>query len=45
MIFKAGALIIYFFFGMFSSQNNLIFIMVMLMGAVDFWFVKNVTGR
>ena len=45
MFFKISAMVIYFVFGMFSSQNNLIFISVVLMSAFDFWIVKNITGR
>ena len=43
--FKALAITIYFIYGMFSAKNNLIFILVTVLGALDFWVVKNITGR
>ena len=45
LTFKTLAIVIYFIYGMFSSQNNLIFIFVTIFGAFDFWVVKNITGR
>ena len=43
--FKVGALLIYIFFGLFSSDKMICYIFVLTLCAFDFWTVKNVTGR
>ncbi len=45
VIFKSLALSFYLFFGIFSSNKVLCYIFVIIFNAVDFWTVKNVTGR
>ncbi len=45
VIFKSLALAFYLFFGIFSSNKVLCYIFVIIFNAVDFWTVKNVTGR
>jgi hypothetical protein len=42
--FKALAIIGYFFFGMIFS-DVFVFITVTVLSGMDFWVVKNVTGR
>lgn len=44
-VFKLLALAFYIFFGLFSDKTVLMYIMVISLNAVDFWTVKNVTGR
>ena len=44
-MFKLLALAFYIFFGLFSDKTVLMYIMVISLNAVDFWTVKNVTGR
>ena len=43
-IFKALAVIAYFFFGIVFS-DVFVFIIVTVLSGIDFWVVKNVTGR
>ena len=45
MVFKAAAIVSYFFFGIFGFAEVMVFISVILLSAVDFWVVKNITGR
>merc|ERR1719510_237272 len=42
---KVAALLVYLFGGMFSSSFIGVFVAVVLLLSVDFWTVKNVTGR
>jgi len=44
-LFKAIALILYILSAWFTDNFILIFVLVILMLAADFWTVKNVTGR
>uniref|UniRef100_A0A7S3CSL4 Golgi apparatus membrane protein TVP23 homolog n=1 Tax=Strombidium rassoulzadegani TaxID=1082188 RepID=A0A7S3CSL4_9SPIT len=44
-LFKAMAIVFYIFFGLFSSDKTLCYIIVITLSALDFWTVKNVTGR
>jgi hypothetical protein len=43
--FKAAALFVYLFGGLFSKSFVVSFVMVVLLLAFDFWTVKNVSGR
>jgi hypothetical protein len=43
-IFKASAFFIYFIMGNFFSDVNT-FIIVTVLSGIDFWIVKNITGR
>jgi len=43
--FRTAALLIYLFGGMFSSSFIGVFVAVVLLLSIDFWTVKNVTGR
>jgi hypothetical protein len=43
--FKASALLVYIFGGLFSMAFVTLFITVTLLLAADFWVTKNVTGR
>lgn len=45
VLFKAIAVLVYFFSGFFSNNFILIFVLCVLSLAFDFWTVKNVTGR
>ena len=45
IFFKALAIIFYFILGIFGVSEALIFIIVVILSAFDFWFVKNVSGR
>ena len=42
--FKAFAVLGYFFFGLLFS-DVFVFIIVTVLSGIDFWAVKNVTGR
>jgi hypothetical protein len=51
-LFKAVAVLMYnpnkysyFFGGIIFSSSILVFILVIILSALDFWTVKNVTGR
>jgi len=43
--FRTSALLVYLFGGMFSSSFIGIFVSVVLLLSIDFWTVKNITGR
>ena len=44
--FKLAALLVYVFFGWFGTESFVLnFLLVVLLSAVDFWTVKNVSGR
>ena len=43
--FKTGAILVYIFGGLFSSNFVLICVATILLLAFDFWTVKNITGR
>lgn len=45
MIFKVLAGASYLFLGLFTSSSVHQFVAVLLLNSVDFWVVKNVTGR
>ena len=45
MLFKALAIIFYFFLNIIIGNEVITFIIVVLMNAFDFWTVKNVSGR
>src|SRR5581483_2278907 len=45
LLFRTGALVIYLFGRLFTSNVPLIFIICVLLLSFDFWTVKNVTGR
>jgi len=45
MLFKLVGLFLYLFFGLLSGDITLKYILVITLAAVDFWTVKNVTGR
>ena len=45
MGFKALAILFYCLFGLFSDDYMLCYILVMTTCALDFWTVKNVSGR
>jgi len=44
-LFKVVGLCLYLFFGLLSGDKTLKYILVITFAAVDFWTVKNVTGR
>ena len=44
-LFKLVGFLIYLFFGIISSDKTLKYILVISCTALDFWTVKNVTGR
>ena len=44
-LFKAAALMSYFFLNLFISNTVMTFISVILLSSFDFWVVKNITGR
>ena len=43
--FRSAALLVYLFGGLFSSSFIGVFVAVVLLLSIDFWTVKNVTGR
>lgn len=45
LIFKVAAIISYVLLGLFVKGKSLVFIVVMIFTAFDFWVVKNLTGR
>ena len=45
IFFKALAMVCFLFLGIFGVSDALIFIFVVILNSLDFWFVKNVSGR
>ena len=45
LFFKGLAILLFLFLGIFGVSNSSIFIIVVILNALDFWFVKNVSGR
>lgn len=45
LFFKAVAVIAFIFMGLFTRSSIVIFVTVLMCSALDFWLVKNVTGR
>jgi hypothetical protein len=45
LLFKIGAIVSFLFLNIFLSNEALTFIIVVILSAFDFWFVKNVSGR
>lgn len=45
VLFKAGALAFYILFSLFVKSFVIIFVITVLLAALDFWVVKNVSGR
>ena len=44
-IFKLAAFVIFIIISFFTNQKGLIYLSVILLGSVDFWITKNVSGR
>jgi len=45
LFFKALAMVSFLFLGIFNISEALIFIFVVILNSLDFWFVKNISGR
>ncbi|VAH14851.1 unnamed protein product [Triticum turgidum subsp. durum] len=45
VLFKASALAFYILFSLFVKSFVIIFVITVLLAALDFWVVKNVSGR
>jgi len=45
LLFKVGSIVSFLFLNLFLSNEALTFIIVVILSAFDFWFVKNVSGR
>ncbi|MCQ2820956.1 MAG: DUF846 domain-containing protein [archaeon] len=45
MIFKAAAAISFLILGLLTSNDAIIMLVVILLGAIDFWYTKNISGR
>ena len=45
LFFKALAIVSFLFLGIFGVSEALIFIFVVILNSLDFWFVKNISGR
>ena len=45
LAFKTAAILCYILLGLFVKGKSLVFIVVMILCAFDFWVVKNLTGR
>ncbi|XP_050422507.1 uncharacterized Golgi apparatus membrane protein-like protein CG5021 isoform X2 [Adelges cooleyi] len=45
LFFRVSAVILYFFGGIFSQSFITLFVLIMLLLSMDFWTVKNITGR
>ena len=44
-IFKIASFVIYIIISFFSNKKGLIYLSVILLGSVDFWITKNISGR
>ena len=45
LLFKTLAIVSFLVLGIFGFSDALVFIIVVILNAFDFWFVKNVSGR
>ena len=45
LFFKSLAIVVFLFFGIFGVPDSLLFIFVVILNSLDFWFVKNISGR
>ena len=45
LLFKTLAIVAFLVLGIFGFSDALVFIIVVILNAFDFWFVKNVSGR
>ena len=45
LLFKTLAIVCFLVLGIFGFSDALVFIIVVILNAFDFWFVKNVSGR
>jgi hypothetical protein len=45
LLFKAVSIVAFLFLNIFINNEALVFIIVVIFSAFDFWFVKNVAGR
>ncbi|XP_050541951.1 uncharacterized Golgi apparatus membrane protein-like protein CG5021 isoform X2 [Daktulosphaira vitifoliae] len=45
LFFRVSALVVYFFGGIFSQSFITLFVLIILLLSMDFWTVKNITGR
>ena len=45
LFFKGLAIFLFLFLGIFGFNDSSIFIIVVILNALDFWFVKNISGR
>jgi len=45
LLFKVLAIVLFLVLGIFGVSDALVFIIVVILNAFDFWFVKNVSGR
>ena len=45
LFFKVLAILSFLFLGIFGVSEALIFIFVVILNSLDFWFVKNISGR
>ena len=45
IFFRGLAIFLFLFLGIFGISDSSIFITVVLLNALDFWFVKNISGR
>lgn len=45
LLFKAVSIVSFLILNIFLSNEALVFILIVIFSAFDFWFVKNVSGR
>ncbi|XP_025424130.1 uncharacterized Golgi apparatus membrane protein-like protein CG5021 isoform X2 [Sipha flava] len=45
LFFRVSAVVIYFFGGLFTESFITLFVLIILLLSMDFWTVKNITGR
>jgi len=45
LFFRVSAVVIYFFGGIFTQSFITLFVLIILLLSMDFWTVKNITGR
>lgn len=44
-IFKLAAVICFIFMGIVAKSDSVVYLAVIILGAVDFWMTKNISGR
>lgn len=45
MIFKLAAVLSFLLLSIFTSNDAIIMLIVLILGSIDFWYTKNISGR